>query len=94
MELYARVRRAVVVDKMSEREAAKEFGLDAGRTCRDKKGLSCVEESFKADFYVLALLTPFEELLDPGIDDAIKILLLAGIPRFYGRNFIFCRSLI
>ncbi len=27
MELYARVRRAVVVDKMSEREAAKEFGL-------------------------------------------------------------------
>lgn len=27
MELYARVRRAVVVDKMSEREAAKQFGL-------------------------------------------------------------------
>ena len=27
MELYARVRRAVVVEKMSEREAAKEFGL-------------------------------------------------------------------
>jgi len=27
VELYARVRRAVVVDKMSEREAAKEFGL-------------------------------------------------------------------
>ena len=27
MELYARVRRAVVVDKMSEREAAREFGL-------------------------------------------------------------------
>ena len=27
MELYARVRRAVIVDKMSEREAAKEFGL-------------------------------------------------------------------
>ena len=27
MELYARVRRAVVVDKMSEREAAQEFGL-------------------------------------------------------------------
>ncbi len=27
MELYARVRRAVVVDKMSEREAARQFGL-------------------------------------------------------------------
>ena len=27
MELYARVRRAVIVDKMSEREAAREFGL-------------------------------------------------------------------
>jgi transposase len=27
VELYARIRRAVVVDKMSEREAAKEFGL-------------------------------------------------------------------
>ena len=27
MELFARVRRAVVVDKMSEREAAKQFGL-------------------------------------------------------------------
>ena len=27
MELYARVRRAVVVDKMSEREAAQQFGL-------------------------------------------------------------------
>jgi transposase len=27
VELYARVRRAVIVDKMSEREAAKEFGL-------------------------------------------------------------------
>jgi transposase len=27
VELYARVRRAVVVDKMSEREAAKQFGL-------------------------------------------------------------------
>ena len=27
MELYARVRRAVVVDKMSEREASKQFGL-------------------------------------------------------------------
>lgn len=27
MELYARVRREVVVDKMSEREAAKQFGL-------------------------------------------------------------------
>jgi transposase len=27
VELYARVRRAVVVDKMSEREAANEFGL-------------------------------------------------------------------
>ena len=27
MQLYARVRRAVVVDKMSEREAARQFGL-------------------------------------------------------------------
>src|SRR5258708_30623113 len=27
VELYARVRRAVVVDKMSEREAARQFGL-------------------------------------------------------------------
>ena len=27
MELYARVRRAVVVGKMSEREAARQFGL-------------------------------------------------------------------
>jgi len=27
VELYARVRRAVVVDKMSERQAAKQFGL-------------------------------------------------------------------
>ncbi len=27
MELYARVRRAVVVDRMSEREAARQFGL-------------------------------------------------------------------
>ena len=27
MELYARVRRAVIVDKMSEREAARQFGL-------------------------------------------------------------------
>ena len=27
MELYARVRRAVVVEKMSEREAARQFGL-------------------------------------------------------------------
>ena len=27
MELYARVRRAVVLDKMSEREAARQFGL-------------------------------------------------------------------
>jgi hypothetical protein len=27
VQLYARVRRAVVVDKMSEREAAKQFGL-------------------------------------------------------------------
>ena len=27
MELYARVRRAVFVDKMSEREAARQFGL-------------------------------------------------------------------
>lgn len=27
MELYSRVRRAVVVDKMSEREAARQFGV-------------------------------------------------------------------
>jgi hypothetical protein len=27
VELYARVRRAVIVDKMSEREAARQFGL-------------------------------------------------------------------
>lgn len=27
MELYARVRRAVIVDKMSEREACRQFGL-------------------------------------------------------------------
>ena len=27
VELYARVRRAVVVEKMSEREAARQFGL-------------------------------------------------------------------
>ncbi|MBM3773914.1 MAG: hypothetical protein FJW37_02005 [Acidobacteria bacterium] len=27
VELYARVRRAVAVDEMSEREAAREFGL-------------------------------------------------------------------
>jgi transposase len=39
VELYARVRRAVVVHKMSEREAAKQFGL-ARETVRKMLGYS------------------------------------------------------
>jgi hypothetical protein len=64
-------------------------GKSIRNTCQDNKRLPCVEEGFQADIDVMALLTPFEELLDPGIDGAIKILLLTGIPRFNSRNFIF-----
>src|ERR1019366_826029 len=39
VELYARVRRAVIVDKMSEREAARMFGL-ARETVRKMLGYS------------------------------------------------------
>jgi hypothetical protein len=60
---------------------------------RITRGLPCVEEGFQADVYVMAFPAPVEELLHPGIN-IIKILFLAGIPMFNGRNFYFCRSLI
>jgi len=78
-----------------DREAEWLKNTNRGQRCmsevpvQDNKRLPCVEEGFQADIDVMALLTPFEELLDPGIDGAIKILLLTGIPRFNSRNFIF-----
>jgi len=41
----------------------------------------------------MAFPAPVDELFDPGID-TINIVFVAGIPRFYGRNFSFCRSSI
>jgi len=52
-----------------------------------------MEQGLQANVYVIAFLTPFEELPDPGIN-IIKILSLAKILRFNGRNFTFCRLLI
>jgi len=53
----------------------------------------CVKENFQADLYIMAFPAPVDELSEPGID-TINIVFVAGIPRFYGRNFNFCRSSI
>ncbi len=47
MELYAHVRRAVLVDQMSEREAARQFGL-ARETVRKMVRYSAPPESWRS----------------------------------------------
>ena len=48
-----------------------------------------MENRFQANVYIMALLAPRKELPDPGIDNAIKIFRIGGIPRFNGRNLFF-----
>jgi hypothetical protein len=51
--------------------------------------LFCMKKCLQANVYVTALLTPGKELLDPGIENAIRIFRIAGIPRLDGRNLLF-----
>ena len=55
----------------------------------DQRRLPWMENRFQAKVYVMALLAPRKELPDPGIDNAIKIFRIGGIPRFNGRNLFF-----
>jgi hypothetical protein len=81
--------------KVEGREGGERVTEKYSGTSLVKNGtLSSLKKCFKTIIYFVDILSPGKEFLDTGIHNAIKIFRIAGIPRFYGRNFTLCRLLI